>query len=301
MALVIAFGVILAAGAVAAMAGAVTLPARQRRASIDRAVRAGGQDPEKLSEAPSARERLFQPLIHRLGQFVLRLSPKGMAEATEKQLVASGLIGRVSPAAFIGGRALLGIVGVVFGAAVGGSSGTLLSVVLAAGFGALFFIFPDRRLKGRAARRREAIQADLPDALDLMAVSVEAGLTLDASIAILNEHLTGPLADEFALTLGEMRIGEGRQEALRKLGERTDVPQMANLTRAIIQSDRLGISLGRILRIQAQEARVKRQGAIEEKANKLPVKMLFPTIIFIFPALFIVVLGPAFITIFRTL
>lgn len=301
MALVIAFGVILAAGAVAVLAGAVTMPARQRRASIERAVRAGGQDPEKLSEAPSARERLFEPLAHRFGQFVLRVSPKGMAEATEKRLIAGGFFGRVSPAQFIGGRALLGIVGVVFGLILGSNTSTLAAIVLAAGFGFIFFIFPDRRLQGRVARRREAIQANLPDALDLMAVSVEAGLTLDASIAILNENLTGPLADEFALTLGELRVGESRQEALRKLGERTDLPEMANLTRAIIQSDRLGMALGRILRIQAQEARIKRQGAIEEKANKLPVKMLFPTIIFIFPALFIVILGPAFIEIFRTL
>jgi tight adherence protein C len=301
MGLIIAFGVILAAGAVAALAGAVTMPARQRRASIERAVRAGGQDPQELPDTSSARERLFEPLTHKFGQFVLRVSPKGMAETTEKRLVAAGYIGRVSPAAFIGGRVLLGIIGLVFGAIVGNSNGTFAAVLLAAGFGAIFFVFPDRRLQGRVNKRRESIQADLPDALDLLAVSVEAGMTLDASIAILNEHLTGPLADEFALTLGELRIGESRQEALRKLGQRTDVPQMANLTRAIIQSDQLGMALGRIMRIQAQEARIKRQGAIEEKANKLPVKMLFPTVLFIFPALFIVILGPAFIEIFRTI
>ena len=300
MALAIAFGVILAAGALFVLAGAVTLPVRQRRASIERAARAGGHA-VKLPDLPSARERLLMPLVYRLGQLILRLSPKGMAETTEKRLVAAWLRDRVSPAAFIGGKALFGIVGVVLGALVGSSSGALASIVLGVGFGALFFIFPERRLAGRVARRRDAIQADLSDALDLLAVSVEAGLALDAAIAILNESLSGPLADEFALTLSEMRIGESRQEALRKLGERTDVPEMASLTRAIMQSDRMGISLGRILRLQAQEARVRRQAAIEEKANKLPVKMLFPTIIFIFPSLFIVILGPAFITIFRTL
>src|SRR5258706_8299142 len=145
MALIIAFGVILAAGAVAVLAGAVPMPARQRRASIDRAVRAAGQDPQELSESRSARERLFEPLTYRFGQLVLRVSPKGMAETTEKRLVAAGYIGRVSPAKFIGGRVLLGIIGLVLGVIVGSNTGTFAAVLLAAGFGAIFFIFPERR------------------------------------------------------------------------------------------------------------------------------------------------------------
>jgi len=133
----------------------------------------------------------------------------------------------------------------------------------------------------------------MPDALDLLAVSVEAGLGFDGAIMKLMDHMKGPLAEEFALTLGEMRVGQTRQEALKNLSERTDLQEMSSFTRAIIQADQLGISLGRILRVQASDSRIKRQAAAEEKAMKAPIKMMFPTALFIFPVIFIVALGPA--------
>jgi tight adherence protein C len=139
------------------------------------------------------------------------------------------------------------------------------------------------------------VQAALPDALDLLAVSVEAGLGFDAAIAKLVEHMHGPLIDEFGLALTEMRVGEARQDALKKLSTRVDSPELAAFVRAIIQADQLGISLGKILRVQAVDTRLKRQAAAEERAMKAPIKMLFPTVLFIFPAMFIVVLGPALI------
>jgi tight adherence protein C len=107
--------------------------------------------------------------------------------------------------------------------------------------------------------------------------------------------MQGPLADEFGLTLNEIRIGEGRQDALKKLSERTDTPEVSGFVRSIIQADQLGISLGRILRVQAADTRLRRQAAAEERAMKAPIKMLFPTVLFIFPAMFIVILGPAFL------
>jgi tight adherence protein C len=148
----------------------------------------------------------------------------------------------------------------------------------------------------KARRRADAVQAELPDALDLLAVSVEAGLGFDAAIAKLIENMTGPLIDEFGLALSEMRVGESRQDALKKLSARVDSPELSAFVRAIIQADQLGISLGRILRVQAVDTRLKRQAAAEEKAMKAPIKMLFPTVIFIFPAMFIVVLGPALLS-----
>ena len=157
------------------------------------------------------------------------------------------------------------------------------------------FFVPDTVVTFKARSRRERIQAELPDALDLLAVSVEAGMGFDGAITKLTEHMDGPLAEEFALTLGEMRIGESRQEALRKMGERVGSPEMSSFTRAVVQADQLGISLGRILKLQAAEARNRRQAAAEERAMKAPIKMLFPTVIFIFPAMFIVILGPAFL------
>jgi tight adherence protein C len=165
---------------------------------------------------------------------------------------------------------------------------------------ALFFLFvgfmlPDMFVSFKARGRREEIRAGLPDALDLLAVSVEAGLGFDAAIAKLTEHMEGPLVEEFALSLGEMRIGETRQHALEKMVQRVQAPELASFVRAIIQADQLGISLGRILRVQATDTRNKRQAAAEEKAMKAPIKMLFPTALFIFPSMFLIILGPAFL------
>jgi tight adherence protein C len=153
----------------------------------------------------------------------------------------------------------------------------------------------------RIRARREAVRAELPDALDLLAVSVEAGLGFDGAVAKLTEHMDGALVDEFAITMGEMRIGESRQVALKKMAERVPAPELAAFVRAVVQAEQLGISLGRILRVQAADSRLRRQAAAEEKAMKAPIKMLFPTVLFIFPAMFLVVLGPAVINILNIL
>jgi tight adherence protein C len=147
----------------------------------------------------------------------------------------------------------------------------------------------------RARKRQEAVAGELPDALDLLAVSVEAGLGFDGAVSKLVEHMDGPLIDEFEMALSEMRVGEGRAEALKRMAERVPAHEMSTFVRAIVQADQLGISLGRLLRVQAQDARDKRQAAAEEKAAKAPIKMLFPLVLFIFPAMFIVILGPAFL------
>src|SRR5204862_3066257 len=161
--------------------------------------------------------------------------------------------------------------------------------------GGVGFIVPDFVVSGKARRRKDAIRAELPDALDLLAVSVEAGLGFDGAISKLADHMEGPLTEEFGFALNEIRFGESRQDALKKLAERADTPEISGFTRAIIQADQLGISLGRILRVQATDTRQRRQAAAEEKAMKAPIKMLFPTVLFIFPAMFLVILGPAFL------
>ncbi len=177
------------------------------------------------------------------------------------------------------------------GAAAGARAGLLLALV----FGGLGFLAPDFAVTAKARSRRDRMRAQLPDALDLLAVSVEAGLGFDGAVAKLTEHMDGPLPEEFALTLNEMRIGESRQDALKKMADRAATPEVSSFTRAIIQADQLGTSLGRILRVQAADSRLKRQAAAEEKAMKAPIKMLFPTVMFIFPAMFLVILGPAFL------
>ena len=200
-----------------------------------------------------------------------------------------------SPHAFLATQAAMAGGGLVFGlilmSSSSGSTG-LLFVLVGAVAG---FILPSFFVSSRARRRQSRVSADLPDALDLLAVSVEAGMGFDGAVSKLTEHMDGPLIEEFELALGEMRIGESRSDALKKMADRVAVPEMAAFVRAIIQADQLGISLGRILRVQATDARLKRQAAAEERAMKAPIKMLFPLVIFIFPAMFIVILGPAFL------
>jgi tight adherence protein C len=275
----------------------VTEPARQRRRALRRAAQYGlVRIPGSSLELLRFRERVVDPWAASLARLALRLNPRMTVESVSARLLAAGLAQRVTPTAFLAAKAGAGCGGGALGLAVGAATGgPTLAVAAAAAIGGVGYGAPGIALSMCARRRREAIRAQLPDALDLLAVSVEAGLGFDGAVAKLTEHMEGELADEFGLTLGEMRIGESRQDALKKLAERSQAPEIAAFTRAIIQADQLGISLGRILRVQAADSRLKRQAAAEEKAMKAPIKMLFPTVVFIFPAMFLVVLGPAFI------
>ncbi|HEY6031070.1 MAG TPA: type II secretion system F family protein [Gaiellaceae bacterium] len=275
---------------------AATLPSRQRVSSVRRAANYG-----RISLAsdtvPRFRERVVAPLVQRMAATVLRLNPKTTVETTAARLLSAGLANRVSPSAFLAAKGAAALVGAIFGFALGSTGGAVGGFLLAlAGTGA-GFIAPEVLVSTRIRSRREAVKSDLPDTLDLLAVSVEAGLGFDGAIAKVTEHMDGALAEELALVLGEMRVGESRSEALKKLSERVPAPEVAAFVRSIIQADQLGISLGRILRVQAADSRLRRQAAAEERAMKAPIKMLFPTVLFIFPAMFLVVLGPAVLNI----
>jgi len=174
-----------------------------------------------------------------------------------------------------------------------------ISLLIGVGGGAAFFLMPDSYLTMKQRGRKDEIVSQLPDVLDLMTVSVEAGLGFDAAISKVCERMDGPLVSEFKIMLHEMRIGESRSKALKNMADRVDTPECATFCRSIIQADQLGMSLGRILRVQAQDMRHRRQMAAEEKAMKAPIKMLFPTAVFIFPAMFIVALGPAMISLMQ--
>jgi tight adherence protein C len=216
------------------------------------------------------------------------------ADAVSQKLMAAGMR-RTSPTTIIGAKGILLVGGIFFGLIIGSMSAPKYTPLLALAFGGLGWMFPGLYLSSRVRRRQAEVSAELPDALDLLAVSVEAGLGFDGAVQKLTEHMDGPLIEEFELALGEIRIGEGRSEALKKMSERSGSQEMASFVRAIIQADQLGISLGRILKVQAGDTRLKRQLLAEEKAMKAPIKMLFPTVAFIFPAMFLVVLGPAFL------
>jgi tight adherence protein C len=276
-----------------------TLPLRQREDSIRRAGRYG-ESRRRANDRPNAqsfRDRALVPMSTGLARFVLRVNPRATIDSINLKLLSAGMGRTLSPTTYLAAKALLGAGGFFAGGAMTAVTGKGVggSLALSVAFALAGFFIPDAWITMKARGRKERIRAELPDALDLLAVSVEAGLGFDGAISKLTEHMHGPLAQEFSLTLGEMRIGEGRQEALKKMAQRVDTPEIAAFTRAIIQADQLGISLGRILKVQAADTRNRRQAAAEERAMKAPIKMLFPTVLFIFPAMFVVILGPAFL------
>jgi tight adherence protein C len=274
-----------------------TLPARQREGSLRRAATYGHRrGPASGHGQEGFRERALEPMKMGLAHGVLKLSPRMTVDKVSRRLMGAGVGRAFSPTSFLASKAVFAIFGFLGGTFLGGVAGKgSLGILLALFFLFIGFMLPDMFISFKARGRREEIRAELPDALDLLAVSVEAGLGFDAAIAKLTEHMEGPLIDEFALSLGEMRIGETRQHALEKMVQRVQAPELASFVRAIIQADQLGISLGRILRVQATDTRNKRQAAAEERAMKAPIKMLFPTAIFIFPSMFLIILGPAFL------
>jgi tight adherence protein C len=274
-----------------------TLPARQREGSLRRAATYGHRRrPTSGPGQEGFRERALEPMRMGLAHAVLKLSPRMNVDKVSRRLMGAGVGRAISPTSFLASKAVLAIAGFLGGTFLGGVIGKgSLGILLALLFVFIGFVLPDMFVSFKARGRREEIRAELPDALDLLAVSVEAGLGFDAAISKLTEHMEGPLIDEFALSLGEMRIGESRQHALEKMVQRVQAPELASFVRAIIQADQLGISLGRILRVQATDTRNKRQAAAEERAMKAPIKMLFPTALFIFPAMFLIILGPAFL------
>jgi tight adherence protein C len=277
-----------------------TQPARERTGSIRRA--AGYGKNRVISTSSSVlddgkfKDRALVPMMTGLARGVLRITPRASVETVSNKLLRAGLNRKFSPTGYLASKAILCFVGFVGGQVFANLGGALAGKALLLGivFAIVGFMVPDVFVTLKTRTRKEILRAELPDALDLLAVSVEAGLGFDGAISKLTEHMQGPLADEFALALGEMRIGESRQNALTKMMHRVDTPELSAFVRAIIQADVLGISLGRILKVQANDTRQRRQLAAEERAMKAPIKMLFPTVIFIFPAMFVVILGPAF-------
>ena len=289
-------GLLCLAGAAYLLGEAVTASARERQVSVKRAATYGKFRSVLGDQEKPFAERVVAPAKDKLARVVLRVHPKTTTDSVRSKLMAAGLGRTVSPTGFLAAKAAVAIgaffLGALFGGTAASGAGAFVFGLI---FAALGFLAPDFVVGAKARRRRDTLKAQLPDALDLLAVSVEAGLGFDGAISKLTDNMDGPLTEEFGLTLNEIRIGESRQDALKKLSERCDTPEVSGFVRAIVQADQLGISLGRILRVQATDSRLRRQAAAEEKAMKAPIKMLFPTVLFIFPAMFLVILGPAFL------
>ena len=300
--MLLVLAVIMLATAVYLVAQVSTHAARQQQLTIKRAAGYGRtRTPGTALERLNFRDRVLTPGIRRLAGVTLRLSPKASVEGIGTRLIASGLAGRISTTQFLAIKGGMALGGLVLALVVSITALPIAVIFLAPLFAFLGFVLPNIFVTFTTRSRRERILRELPDALDLLAVSVEAGLGFDGAVTKLTEHMDGALVDEFSLTLGEIRIGKSRSEALKGMAVRIPVPEVGAFVRAVTQAEQMGISLGRILRVQAADSRNRRQAAAEEKAMKAPIKMLFPTVIFIFPAMFIVILGPALLNLMDVL
>jgi tight adherence protein C len=247
-------------------------------------------------------ERTLRPFANRLSGGVSRVTSTSFSDRTEKRLALAGNPGDLRVGDWLGIKAIGAIVGAIlffflffivgllgFPAPIG-----LVMTVIGGVFG---YTIPEFWLGGRVKKRQKAILLMIPDALDLLTISVRAGLGFDAALAKVVEKLQGPLSDEFRRALAEVRVGKARRDALRDIVARTEVVPLTNFIGAIIQAEQLGVSISKVLQVQSEQLRIERRQRAEEQAAKAPIKMLFPLVGCIFPSLFIVILGPAIILI----
>ena len=241
-------------------------------------------------------ERVLIPLQNRFSGIGRRLSGSDSAERIRRKLDLAGnppgwTVDRVMSGKVLG--AMAGLVGgVLFSFMIGG---TLTKIVVVVGITVAGFFAPTFYLYQRAYDRSARLLRELPDAIDLLTISVESGLGFDAAVQQVAHNTEGPLAEEFSRVLREMQIGSSRSEALRALSERTNVNELRSFISAMVQADAFGIPIANVLRVQSSELRVKRRQRAEEKAQQVPVKMTIPLIFCILPSLFIVIMGPAVI------
>ncbi|HET9520541.1 MAG TPA: type II secretion system F family protein [Candidatus Limnocylindrales bacterium] len=247
-------------------------------------------------------ERTLRPLAARLSASSSRLASNSFQATAEKRLALAGNPGNLRVADWIGVKVVGAIVGallfIVLFVIVGLMALPVPVNFLMGAIGlALGWTLPEFWLGGRVRKRQHAILLQIPDALDLLTISVRAGLGFDAALGKVVEKLEGPLTEEFRRALAEVRVGKARREALRDIVPRTEVPPLTNFIGAIIQAEQLGVSISKVLQVQSEQLRIERRQRAEEQAAKAPIKMLFPLVGCIFPSLFIVILGPAIILI----
>jgi len=251
-------------------------------------------------------ERTLRPFSAALSGRMARIASSSFQERTEKRLALAGNPGNLRVADWLGIKAVGAVVGGVLFVFLFGVVGLMdlppTLRLLMGGVGLLFgYTMPEFWLGGRVRKRQHAILLQIPDALDLLTISVRAGLGFDGALGKVVEKLKGPLTDEFRRALAEVRVGKPRREALRDIVPRTEVAPLTNFIGAIIQAEQLGVSISKVLQVQSEQLRIERRQRAEEMAAKAPIKMLFPLVGCIFPSLFIVILGPAIILIMQNL
>ena len=249
------------------------------------------------------RERVVLPFLRWLADIGMRFTPSGAIQAVEEKLETAGRPWNLGGREFMGLRVLSIALSVLLGVASAKiiDASPFLRVVLLIIIIFIGAILPDYLLQRAVNQRQLRIRRALADTLDLLSVSVEAGLGLDGAMQIVVEKLKGPLSDEMERALQEMQIGKLRAEALKDMAKRVKVPELSSFVAAICQADQLGVSIAKVLRVQGETLRSQRSQRARETAAKLPIKMLFPLVFFIFPAIFVVIAGPGAIQIARAL
>ena len=247
-------------------------------------------------------QRALLPILKGLTALGGRFTPVGYVDTVRKKFVYAGRISADGVDRFLAIRVITVVLipaWFIFVTVFLPVTGILRLGALGLG-GAILALGPDSVLNRRVEERQTIMQRKLPDILDLLTISVEAGLGFEQAVDRTVGSVPGPLSDEFARMLGELRAGSSRADAMRAMEQRTNVPEIRSFVLAILQADAFGVSIGRVLRAQADEMRIKRRQLAQEKAQKAPVKMLIPMVFCIFPALFVVVIGPAMINISRS-
>ncbi len=280
---------------------AVELTVAERRRAVRTLQAQVGQVAVNLRQeelSASFLERVLWPFARGLASLARRVTPIDLRHRIERKLVLCGTPEKWDAERIAGlklGGLAVGVLGALLFSFGAGFSTKLVMVLL---FGGIGFFGPDAILGGRAQRRQESIRKALPDSMDLLTISVEAGLGFDAAMAQVVRNVPGPLSQEFGRMLHEMQLGISRDDAFRKLADRTNVDELRAFVIAMIQANKFGVGVAGVLRAQAKELRTKRKQRAERKAMQTPVKILFPLIFCVLPALFVVVMGPGAIRIF---
>ena len=252
---------------------------------------------EEIELSQPITERILVPMAEKIGEITERFTPQNAIERTEKKLELAGNPPGLDPTIFWASRfiaavVVAGLLLFVF------SMGTIAwswgrKLLMTALFSVIGFFMPQLLLQSKINSRQDEIRKSMPDALDLLTICVQAGLGFDAAMAKVAEKWDDALSDEFSRVLREVQLGSVRRQALRNMSERIGIAEMTSFVAAIIQSEQLGVSMAKVLRIQSDQMRTRRRQIAEEKAQQAPVKMLFPMALLIFPSLLIILLGPA--------
>jgi tight adherence protein C len=247
-------------------------------------------------------DRIFVPIIRKISDFVTRFTPQTTLDRTTRQLELAGNPRNMSASGFwiLRGVATIFIGGMLFLMMVRNGSPVSKQLLYGLGGAAIGNFLPAMFLRSMIDRRKQAIIKKLPDALDLMTICVDAGLTFNAAMQKVAEKWDDPLSVEFGRVIYEMQLGKSRRQSMKDMADRTDVPDVTSFIAAILQAEQLGVGIGKVLRIQSEQMRVRRRQRAEERAQQAPVKMTFPLVFLIFPSIFIVLLGPAGIQVVRS-